>query len=259
MIKERELLILVTNDDGIKANGLISLMKVLKPLGRIFVVSPMESHSGMSHAITVKVPLRIKKIKEENNITVYACNGTPVDCVKLAFNQILPGKPDLLVAGINHGSNAAASIFYSGTMAAALEGCINEIPSVGISLVSHNPDADLTATEFYSEKIIRKLIENGLPGSVCLNINVPDVPIEKIKGIKVCRQTKGYWQEEFEKRTDPQGKKYFWLTGKFHNSEPEAQDTDEWALKNNYVSIVPAQVDLTSYDTLKIIKNWNFK
>jgi 5'-nucleotidase len=238
--KEKELLILITNDDGIKAKGLVSLVNVIKTLGKIFVVSPMESHSGMSHAITVKIPLRVTKIKEENNVTIYGCNGTPVDCVKLAFNQILPRKPDLLVAGINHGSNAAASIFYSGTMAAALE-------------------ADLTATEFYLEKIIGKLIENGLPGSICLNVNVPDIPLKKIKGIKVCRQTKGYWQEEFEKRTDPQGNKYFWLTGKFHNSEPEAQDTDEWALKNNYVSIVPTHVDLTSYDSIKIIKNWNFK
>jgi 5'-nucleotidase len=258
VIKKKELLILITNDDGIKAKGLKSLVNVVKPLGRIFVVSPTEAHSGMSHAITVKVPLRIKKIKKENNITIYGCNGTPVDCVKLAFNQILPRKPDLLLAGINHGSNAAASIFYSGTMAAALEGCINEIPSAGISLVSHNPDADLTATEFYSNKIIRKLVENGLSKSICLNVNVPDIPLEKIKGIKVCRQTKGYWQEEFEQRTDPQGKKYFWLTGKFHNSEPEAQDTDEWALRNNYVSIVPAQVDLTSYETIRVIKNWNF-
>lgn len=258
MTKKRELLILITNDDGIKAKGLKSLVNVVKPFGKIVVVSPSEAHSGMSHAITVKVPLRVKKIKEEDNLTIYVCNGTPVDCVKLAFNQILPRKPDLLVAGINHGSNAAASIFYSGTMAAALEGCINEIPSIGISLVSHNPDADLSATEFYSKRIIEKVIENGLPESICLNVNVPKIPLEKIAGIKVCRQTKGYWQEEFEKRTDPQGNKYFWLTGKFHNSEPEAPDTDEWALKNNYVSIVPIQVDLTSYDTMKIIKSWNF-
>ncbi len=251
-------LILVTNDDGIKAKGLKCLVNVLKPLGRIYVVAPLEARSGMSHAITVKVPLRVRKISETGNISVYGCNGTPVDCVKLAFNQILPGKPDLLVAGINHGSNAASSIFYSGTMAAALEGCINEIPSAGISLVSHNPDADLRATEFYSKKIIGKLIENGLPGSVCLNVNVPDLPLEKIKGIKVCRQTKGFWKEEFEIRTDPHGNKYFWLTGKFHNSEPDAKDTDEWALKNNYVAIVPAQIDLTSYDTLKTLKNWNF-
>ncbi|UCH13265.1 MAG: 5'/3'-nucleotidase SurE [Bacteroidales bacterium] len=258
MTKKRELLILITNDDGIKAKGLKSLVNVVKPLGKIVVVSPFEVHSGMSHAITVKVPLRVKKTREEHNLTVYGCNGTPVDCVKLAFNQILPRKPDLLVAGINHGSNAAASIFYSGTMAAALEGCINEIPSVGISLVSHNPDADLSATEFYSKLIIEKIIENGLPKSICLNVNVPKISLEKIAGIKVCRQTKGYWQEEFEKRTDPQGNKYFWLTGKFHNSEPEAHDTDEWALDNNYVSIVPIQVDLTSYHTMREIKNWNF-
>jgi 5'-nucleotidase len=257
--KKKELLILLTNDDGVEAKGLKSLINVVSRFGKIVVVSPLDSNSGMSHAITVKVPLRVKKVREERGITVYGCDGTPVDCVKIAFNLILDRKPDLLVAGINHGSNTSSSIFYSGTMGAALEGCINRIPSIGISLVSHDPDADLSATEFYSKQIIEKVIANGLPESICLNVNVPKTDLGQIKGIKVCRQNRGYWQEEFDARTDPQGKKYYWLTGRFFNTEPEASDTDEWALKNNYVSIVPVHIDLTCYDTLKKIKNWNFE
>ncbi len=258
MVNNKDLLILITNDDGIEARGLKSLIKVVRPLGKVVVVAPFEGKSGMSHAITVKVPLRVKKIKAENNLEIYGCNGTPVDCVKLAFNQILKKKPDLVLSGFNHGANSSTNIFYSGTMAAALEGCINEIPSIGISLVSHDPDADFTSTEIYSEKIIKRVIANGLPKSTCLNVNVPKVNVREIAGIKICRQNKGYWQEKFNKRTDPQGKKYFWLTGKFFNTEPEASDTDEWALLNNYISIVPTQVDLTCYDTLEKIKDWEF-
>ncbi len=256
-MNNRDFLILITNDDGLEASGLKSLITVVRPLGRVVVVSPMEAKSGMSHAITVKTPLLIEKISEEENLEIYGCNGTPVDCVKLALNQILYRKPDLLVSGFNHGANSSVSIFYSGTMAAALEGCINGIPSIGISLVSHNPDADFAATEFYGEKIIRKVIENGLPGSICLNVNIPKIPLNEIAGIKVCRQNKGHWQEEFNIKTDTLGKKYFWLTGTFNNTEPEATDTDEWALMNNYVSIVPTIVDRTCYDTIKIINNWD--
>jgi 5'-nucleotidase len=252
-----ELLILLTNDDGLEARGLKSLIKVVHSLGRIVVVSPLEAKSGMSHAITVKNPLIIEKISEQEKIEIYGCNGTPVDCVKIALNQLLDKKPDLLVSGFNHGANSSVSIFYSGTMAAAMEGCINEIPSIGISLVSHNPDADFTATEYYGEKIIKKVIENGLPGSICLNVNVPKIPLKQIAGIKVCRQNKGHWKEEFDIKTDKQGKKYFWLTGSFNNTEPEAADTDEWALKNNYVSVVPTLVDRTCYNAIEIIKNWN--
>lgn len=257
MAKNRELLILVTNDDGLEARGLKSLIKVVRPFGRVVVVAPLEAKSGMSHAITVKNPLILEKIRKQENLEIFGCNGTPVDCVKIALNQVLDKKPDLLVSGFNHGANSSVSIFYSGTMAAAMEGCINKIPSIGISLVSHNPDADLTATEHFGEKIINKVIENGLPGSICLNVNVPKIPLNRISGIKVCRQNQGHWQEEFDIKTDKQGKKNFWLTGSFNNTEPEAADTDEWALKNNYVSVVPTLVDRTCYNTIKIIKNWD--
>jgi 5'-nucleotidase len=251
-------LFLVTNDDGVDAKGLKSLIEVVRPLGRVLVVAPADPQSGMSHAITVKVPLRITKITEEENLTIYKCFGTPVDCVKMAFNHLLSVKPVLLVSGINHGSNASTSVFYSGTMGAALEGCINEVPSIGFSLLNLDHDADFTAAMHYAGIIINKVLQNGLPRTVCLNVNIPDGKQESIAGIKFCRQNKGYWREEFDKRTDPLGKHYFWLTGNFHNTEPEATDTDEWTLEHQYVSIVPQHTDLTCYDTLKALHHWTF-
>jgi len=250
-------LILVANDDGYEAAGLRALIEVARPLGRVLVVAPAEPQSGMSHAITVKVPLRLVKLADEEGFTFYKCFGTPVDCVKMAFNHLLEEKPDLLVSGINHGSNASTSVFYSGTMGAALEGCINEIPSVGFSLLNLDHDADFTAAGIYAEKIIRKVLQNGLPDYVCLNVNIPDGPPESIAGMKMCRQNRGYWREEFDKRTDPLGKHYYWLTGTFHNSEPLATDTDEWALSKGYVSVVPQHTDLTCHNTLRNLYHWN--
>jgi 5'-nucleotidase len=254
----RKPLILVTNDDGIEAKGLQALIETVKLFGKVVVVAPAEPQSGMSHAITVKKPLQFEKIREEDDVIQYECMGTPVDCVKIAFNQLLTQKPDLLVSGINHGSNSSSSVFYSGTMGAALEGCINDVPSIGFSLLSLDPDADFTASRHFAEKIIDKVLANGLPKSICLNVNIPPLQKDKIEGIKVTRQTKGFWKEEFDKRIDSHGRSYYWLTGYFHNDEPNAPDTDEWALKNNFVSIVPMRVDLTCYDTLKKIQDWNF-
>ena len=253
-------LILVTNDDGVEAKGLKALIDTIRPLGRVLVVAPVEAQSGMSHAITVKVPLRLTKISDEEGLTIYKCYGTPVDCVKMAFNHLLQEKkPDLLVSGINHGSNAATSVFYSGTMGAALEGCINEITSIGFSLLNLDHDADFTTAVYYVDLITRKVLKNGLPKTICLNVNVPDVKKKEIAGIKICRQNKGFWREEFDQRIDPAGKHYYWLTGAFHNTEPEATDTDEWALANNYVSIVPLHTDLTCHETLKTLTKWNFE
>ena len=251
-------LILVTNDDGVEAKGLKALIEAVKPLGRVVVVAPADPQSGMSHAITVKIPLRISKLSEKGDLVIYKCFGTPVDCVKMAFNHLLPVKPDLLVSGINHGSNASASVYYSGTIGAALEGCINEVSSIGFSLLNLDHDADFTTSMYYVDKITRRILQNGLPKNVCLNVNIPDLEREKIVGIKICRQNKGYWQEEFDKRTDPAGKHYYWLTGYFHNTEPDATDTDEWALSNQYVSIVPMHTDFTCYDTLNTLASWNF-
>jgi 5'-nucleotidase len=254
--KDKRPLLLVSNDDGVDAKGIRSLIEVVRPLGRVLVVAPADPHSGMSHAITVKVPLRIEKVLEEKDLLIYKCYGTPVDCVKMAFNHLLTDKPDLLVSGINHGSNASTSVFYSGTMGAVLEGCINEVPSVGFSLLNLDYDADFSAAMHFAGRIIRKVLQNGLPLSVCLNVNIPDGPLESIAGIKICRQNKGYWKEEFDKRIDPMGRNYFWLTGNFYNTEPEATDTDEWALEHQYVSIVPQKTDLTCYDTLKSLSEW---
>ena len=251
-------LILVTNDDGYEAKGIAALIEAMKSLGDIIVVAPDEAQSGMSHAITVKHPLRIKKIKEEEGLRIYAVNGTPVDCVKLAINQILDSKPDIIVSGINHGSNSSTSILYSGTMGAALEGSVNLIPSIGFSHTVYDHECDMDASKQYAQQITAKVLENGLPRNICLNVNIPEGGYNDINGIKVCRQTMGQWKEEFDRRIDPIGKEYFWLTGKYINHEPEAIDTDEWALKNKYISIVPVHTDLTSYDTISLINKWNF-
>jgi 5'-nucleotidase len=253
-----ERLILVSNDDGIHAPGLEALIETVKPFGNVLVVAPSEGQSGMSHAITIKVPLRIHKVRNESesNVTRYICSGTPVDCIKLAISRLAERKPALIVSGINHGGNSSASIVYSGTMAAAMEGCVNGIPSIGFSLLDVSRDADFSVVKEIAGRIIEKALADPLPDGVCLNINVPRVPMSEIRGIKVCRQTKGFWIEEFDKRTDPNRKDYYWLTGLFQNLEPDATDTDEWALTNNFVSIVPVKIDLTSYDTMAKIKYW---
>ena len=249
--------ILISNDDGYQAKGLNVLINAAKPFGDLIIVSSERGESGMSHAITMKTPLRIEKIKEEEGLTMYVTNGTPVDCVKLALNRFCTRKPDLILAGVNHGSNASISVIYSGTLGAAREGCLNRVPSIGFSLLNHDKDADFSVVSHYLPRIIMAALENGLTDQTFLNINFPDVPLSEIKGLKVCRKTKGVWKEEYEKRTDPHGGSYYWLTGAFSNFEPEAEDTDEWALERNYVAIVPSQIDSTSYSELKIIENWN--
>ncbi|MFO8235209.1 MAG: 5'/3'-nucleotidase SurE [Bacteroidales bacterium] len=256
-MEEKRPLILVTNDDGIEAKGIQSLVEMVKPYGDIIVVAPFRAHSGMSHAITVTVPVRYKKLKEADNVAVYGCTGTPVDCVKLAFSEILPKKPDLLVSGINHGSNASVSIIYSGTMAAVIEGCVNDIPSIGFSLLDFDSNADFDPSVHFGRKIVEHALVRGLPEHTCLNVNIPAVKREQIRGIKVCRQAKGVWKEEFEKRMDPRRGEYFWLTGYFENHENGAKDTDEWALHNNYISVVPVHIDLTNYKALKGLEDLN--
>ena len=252
-----ERLILVTNDDGINSNGLKTLSEIALLFGNIIVVAPTEAQSGMAHAITVKTPIRVFKTTLFDHITAYTCTGTPVDCVKIAINRLLPRKPDLLVSGINHGANSSLSVVYSGTMAAVIEGCINDIPSIGFSILDYSKDADFSVARQFIKKIIESAAKKGIPKGVCLNVNIPAVSENEIKGIKICRQNKGIWREEFEHRTDPAGHDYFWLTGSFENLEPHAEDTDEWALKNNYVSVVPVKYDLTAYHCIDILKSWN--
>ena len=252
-------LILVTNDDGIHARGLQTLIEIVRPMGEVFVFAPEEGQSGMSHAITVRTPIRAGKIKEENNLVIYSCMGTPADCIKLALNKFLKRYPDLILSGINHGSNASASILYSGTMAAAIEGCMYGIPSIGLSLVDFSPEAEFNGIIRYVKQIITRVLEDGIPKDTCLNVNFPANHSGEIMGIRICRQTKGHWVEEFDHRTDPRNKDYYWLTGEFVNLEPDADDTDEWALKHNYISVVPVHVDLTSYNAIGHLKKWKLE
>ncbi|TSA31498.1 MAG: 5'/3'-nucleotidase SurE [Porphyromonadaceae bacterium] len=251
-------LILVCNDDGYRARGIQELSQLAVEFGEVVVVAPVFGQSGMSHAVTLNHPIRLKSSSMNNGFSAFACSGTPADCIKIALNQILDRKPDLVLSGINHGSNASVSLFYSGTVAATIEACMNGIPSVAFSVDDHSPDADFRLAIQYARPIIQKVLVAGLPLGTCLNVNFPRISPEQCKGIKVCRQTIGVWKEEFDKRTDPQGHDYFWLTGEFSNDEPLAEDTDEWALKHNYGAIVPVSVDVTDYPAMEALKLWVF-
>ncbi|RUT78594.1 5'/3'-nucleotidase SurE [Ancylomarina longa] len=249
-------IILVTNDDGLNAKGIKALVALVKGYGDIYVVAPNRSNSGKSNSITVEVPIRIKKVRDEENLHIYSCKGTPVDCVKLALNKILPRTPDFLVSGINHGANTSVSVLYSGTMGATIEGCLNGIPSAGFSLNDFNPDADFSEAVKYGRKIFGNLVEKGLQKGVCLNVNFPK---GEVKGIRVCRQAEGMWKEEFDHRTDPFGGDYYWLTGYFKNAEPNSKETDEWAIRNGFASVVPTQVDMTAHALLEDLKTWDYE
>ncbi len=254
VVEKDDRLILMTNDDGLYAVGLKTLTEVMEEFGKVILVSTVESMSGMSQAMTVKTPLRVKLLEENENRRIYACNGTPTDSIKLAVNQLAERKPDWVVSGINHGANASVSVLYSGTMAAAIEGCLYGINSVGFSLNSFSKTADFSPCRKYIRIIMNQLATEPLPQGICLNINIPAIPEDEIKGLKICRQARGNWKEEFEKRKDPMGKTYYWLTGMFNNHEPDASDTDEWALANGFVSVVPVSVDMTAYSYIERLK-----
>ena len=248
-------LILITNDDGITAPGIMNLITVAKQLtDRIVVVAPDKPQSGMGHAITINAMLRLNKF-EMDGVDAYSCSGTPVDCVKIGITQVLKEKPDLIVSGINHGSNSSINVIYSGTMSAAVEGAIEGIPSIGFSLCDTSIDADFAPTHSHILEIMEYVLRNNLGKSCCLNVNFPAISAELIRGIKVCRQANAMWEEDFEERIDPSGSSYYWLTGKFVNHESENEDTDEWALANNFVSVVPVQYDVTAYNLINDLKN----
>jgi 5'-nucleotidase len=253
-LEKDDKLILLTNDDGLYAAGLKTLFEVMEEFGKVVLISTAESMSGMSQALTVKTPLRVKLLEETGKHRIYQINGTPTDSIKLAVNQLIERTPDFVVAGINHGANASVSVLYSGTMAATLEGCLYGICSVGFSLNSFSPAADFSVCKKYIRIVMKNLLAEPFPPGVCLNVNIPAVSSEEIKGIRICRQSKGNWKEEFEKRKDPMGKTYYWLTGVFQNHEPESEDTDEWALANNYVSLVPVTVDMTAHGYLNKLR-----
>jgi 5'/3'-nucleotidase len=254
--KKEKPVILVTNDDGITAPGIVSLVEAVRDLGKIVVVAPDKPQSGMGHAITIGTPLRLHKVNFFGNIEAYQCTGTPVDCVKLAVDKVLHRKPDLCLSGINHGANHSINVIYSGTMSAAVEAAIESIPSVGFSLLDYRIEADFSGSKKFARIIVEKMLKKKLDKHAVLNVNIPAVAENVIKGIKICRQAYAKYEEDFIERSDPHGRMYYWLTGEFVNFD-KGKDTDVWALANNYVSVVPVQFDLTNYVLKsKLEKSW---
>jgi len=250
-------LILVVNDDGITAPGIRTLIKIMNTIGDVVVVAPDSPQSGMGHAITVDSTLYVEKITIDNGPQKeYSCSGTPADCVKLGVREILKRTPDLCVSGINHGSNSSINVIYSGTMSAAIEAGIEGIPAIGFSLLDYNWNANFEHSESFIKTITENTLKHGLPQGVVLNVNIPNLPEKDIKGIRVCRQARANWVEKFDKRQSPMGKDYYWLAGNFVNLD-QGEDTDEWALEHNYVSVVPVQFDLTAYQSIRQINTWN--
>ncbi len=246
-------LILITNDDSINAKGLRKLIGLMRPFGDIVVIASEQVMSGMSHAVTIKSPLMPRLVHSEAGYIEYVTNGTPVDNVKLGKHTLLERKPDLIVSGINHGSNAAINIIYSGTVAAVLEGAIDGIPGIGFSIDDYSHNADFNFVDKFVNIITKKVLDEGLPSGICLNVNIPKNSKDKIKGIKVVRQAKARWVEEFEKRIDPFGRTYYWIGGAFENGDDRA-DTDEKTLKDNYVAVVPVQIDFTAHAFVEKLK-----
>jgi len=245
-------LILITNDDGIFAKGIRELVRAVKDLGEVVVVAPDKPNSGKGHSVTLDMPLWYNTAKCDEADLAYKCTGTPADCVKMALFRILGRKPDIILSGINHGSNSSVNILYSGTMGAAMEGALHHIPSIGFSLLNFAPDADFTTAGSYARRIAEKVLNMPDNSDVCLNVNIPYQEPDNIKGIMITRQCPGEWNEDFQKNYHPSNKRpYYWLTGEYHNNAPEATDTDEWALANGYVSVQPVKVDNTDYDMMQ--------
>lgn len=248
--------ILVVNDDGITAPGIKNLIDVMMELGNVVVVAPDGPQSGMGHAITIGKPLRFDRVDLYPGVEMYKCSGTPVDCVKLAVNKIFKGKkPDLCVSGINHGLNNSINVIYSGTMSAAVEGAIENIPSIGFSLDDFSQQADFSHCKQYIKTISEQVLEHGLPPATLLNVNFPNGA--DLKGIKICRQANAKWAEEFDERKDPYERPYYWLTGVFQNYD-KGEDTDVWALEHGFVSVVPVQFDLTAHHAIPVLNSWTF-
>lgn len=249
-------LILVSNDDGITSPGIKTLIEIMCKLGEVVVVAPDSPQSGMGHAITVGNTLRLDRSTVFEGIDAYECSGTPADCVKLAKHHVLKERsPDLVVSGINHGSNSSISVLYSGTMSAAIEAAIEGLPAIGFSLCDYSHQADFSHTQEFVKKIALQVLEHGLPPDIALNVNIPAKTDDPIKGIKICRQAHARWQEVFDQRKDPHGRRYFWMAGNFINND-KGEDTDEWALTNNYISVVPCAFDLTAHHALPVLNQW---
>lgn len=250
-------LILVTNDDGIFAPGIRALVEEVRAFGRVMVVAPDKPQSAMGHAITIHSFLRLNKVAYLDDLDAWSCSGTPVDCVKLAIYKLLEGrKPDLLVSGINHGANISINVLYSGTMSAAVEGAMEGIPSIGFSLMDHSMEADFAPVRPVVRSVVGNVLRHGMATGACLNVNVPRTRGEALKGMRVCRQARANWEDEFETRLDPGKREYYWLKGEF-KSEDQGHDTDVWAVSNGYVSIVPTQFDMTAHHAIAELNTWD--
>lgn len=248
-------LILITNDDGFTAPGIMALVKAIEEIGEIMIVAPDSPQSGMGHAITINNPLRIHGIHYFDNHVAYNCSGTPVDCVKIGVYKLEQEnrKPDLILSGINHGSNVSTNVLYSGTMSAAIEGALSGIPSIGFSLLDYSLEADFSVAQHFVKQIVKETLAKPIKEGICLNVNIPKLPLEEIKGIRVAKQARAFWDDRFDERLDPLKKKYYWLAGEFHNYD-KSEETDMWALDNNYVSVVPTQYDLTAHNSIQELK-----
>lgn len=257
-MSQKKPLILVTNDDAIFSKGIRALVDAVRPFGDVVVLAPDSPQSGMGHAITVNDLLRMQKSILFEDLEAYTCSGTPVDCVKLAIYELLKRKPDLLVSGINHGENTSTNVLYSGTMSAAVEGAMEGIPSIGFSLADFNADADFTLAQEVVRQVVKQALENRIPDGICLNVNIPKITLNQFKGIKICRAARAYWEDRFDKRMDQFGNPYYWLTGEFTNHD-DGTDTDLWALKEGFASIVPIQFDMTAYHAISSLNEWGFK
>lgn len=253
-VKKQKPVILITNDDGVTAPGIMNLVEAVKDLGKIIVVAPDKPQSGMGHAITIGQPLRLHKVHVFGDIEAYSCTGTPVDCVKLAVDKVLHRKPDLCLSGINHGANHSINVIYSGTMSAAVEAAIESIPSAGFSLLDYSIEADFSGARKYVRIVVEKMLSTDLDKHTVLNVNIPPMPANLLKGFKLCRQAYAKYEEDFMERQDPHGRMYYWLTGEFVNFD-KGKDTDVWALDNGYVSVVPVQFDMTHYSLKDRLEN----
>ena len=247
--------ILISNDDGYQAKGIHCLMDMLADLADMVVCAPETARSGSSCAFSATTPLQLALQERKPGVEIWSCNGTPVDCVKMALAELVPRRPDMVIGGINHGDNASVNAHYSGTMGVTLEGCMKYIPSVAFSLCDARPDADFEPLRPYVRTITQRVLAEGLPRGVCLNVNFPLV--EEFRGVRVCRMAKGTWAQEVERRHHPRGYDYWWMTGKYINDEPEADDSDNWALSHGYVAITPTQTDVTAYQAMELIQSWN--
>ncbi|MBQ6063531.1 MAG: 5'/3'-nucleotidase SurE [Prevotella sp.] len=249
-------LILISNDDGYDANGIRALVDMVKDLGKVLVCAPDSGRSGYSCAFSAVPYLRLKRERDMGEVEVWSCSGTPVDCVKLAVDQLCDGRtPDLIIGGINHGDNSTVNNHYSGTVGIALEGCMKYIPSIAFSSCFYNPKTNLEPLRPYVRAIVGKVLAQGLPKGICLNVNFP--ASEQFDGVKVCRMTFGRWVNEVVKNRHPRGYDYYWMVGDYYNDEPDAEDTDQWALNHNYVAITPTKIDVTAYEFMEELRSWD--